>query len=186
MKKDDRGFTLVELMVVVAILAVLGAVVIYSVSVGKSADALGAANRLDAFVSRTRIGCMGRRAQTFTVLTLDDKGRVVANYYENFSGTGLPQAKDLAQLTPFYSQIIGGSGVSLKYTIKNSTSPLSNNAADNNAVTRITLQFDRDTGALISPLSDQSSSGDCVFTLTGGGRSHTVTIYAATGSHKVD
>ena len=184
MKKDDRGFTLVELLVVIAIIGILSGVVIGSVAMAKSADALAAANRFDAFLARTRIGCMGRQGQVCMTLTLDENKRVVAKYYE-----GLNSLNQLNSTPPFYSEVIGGSGVSVDCQLKNSagTTKMCFGGTDySSIVTIIALQFDRDTGALTAPLDSNDKTGDCVFTFTGGGRSHTVTIYDDTGSHKVD
>ena len=172
MKRDNHGFTLVELLVVVAIIGILSAVIVGSIATAKSADSLAAANRLNAFVSRTRMGCMGRQAQVCMTLTLDSNDCLVASYYENV--TSISELKNSS--TPFYTETIGGSGVSLQYTINSTTSYLGGAG-----VAQVILQFDRNTGALTFP-----TGGDIVFTLTGGGRSHTVTLYADTGSHKVD
>lgn len=186
MKKDDRGFTLVELLVVIAIIGILSGVVIGSVAMAKSADALAAANRFDAFLARTRIGCMGRQGQVCMTLTLDENKRVVAKYYEGVTSEATPPAiNTLRGKTPAYSEVIGGSGVSLQYKVNGDESVLGG-TIQSTTVSQCILQFDRDTGALTSPLDNTSKTGNCVFTFTGGGRSHTVTIYADTGSHKVD
>ena len=163
MKKNNDGFTLIELLVVIAIIGILSAVVGLSLSTVRQADAKAAANRTDAFLSRTCMGNMSRSAPAYMTLSYTDN-HVVATYYENGAAV--------------YSEKVGGSGVTFKYQLG---SAAEKQIADGS---QLSLSFARETGAL-DQVNGAAAAANLIITCTGSGRTYTITINHVTGSHTV-
>ena len=155
MKTDRRGFTLIELIVVIVILGVMTAVISISVTTLPSTRAKGCATDISDALDRCRVGCLTHASAEMT-LSVNAKSKLEINYYEN--GT----LRDTREL--------GSSGV----TVSDGTTTLPSGTASSD---EITLSFTR-TGAV-------SDGNDHTLTVTGGGRSYTITVVGATGSHEI-
>ena len=83
MKRNDRGFTLVELIIVVAILGACLGIVGFSISTIFSAQARKTAKELDSAIAECRINALSRAAEVYMTVSADADGAVHVMYYEN-------------------------------------------------------------------------------------------------------
>lgn len=166
MKHDNRGFSLVELIVVAAILSVCTGIVAVSISAVSSSQARKCAVSIDAALSQCRVRAMSRAGEVYMTLSADADGTVTVAQFEEANGTA----------TETFSDRVGSSRCAVSYMPKG--------AADSSALDAagITLAFDRDTGAF-----DFTRNGNAVssITVSGGGRSYVITLDALTGAHRI-
>ena len=161
MKKNNRGFTLVELIVVITILAIVSAIVGVSVSTVSSAREKRCAAEINSLLGMTKMKCLSRSGNVYAVIRQDGDD-LVYDYYEGVDGADSTKGV----LT---DNDILGSGVTVKFSVGETEKTISGTET-------LTLQFDRATGSLKSPSSTED------VTITVGGR-YTVNIVALTGSH---
>lgn len=176
MKRNNRGYTLVELMVVIAILAVLSAIALVSLSVLSSTGAQQCATKADALLSTCKINRMSRGGTIYIRLYLDGEGLVHGAYYEQ-------EAPAAPEDTPAKDEVLSGRKVSVSFTSPDAADPVE--LADG---VSLYVSFNRETGGLINFSSQADgtvadTTGKGIITVTGGGKSYTVTVDALTGSH---
>ena len=80
MKRRNGGYTLVELMVVIAILGVLATMAVLSLSVISSTGARQCANQIDAKLSECKINCMSRANAQYLCIYVDGGKQVTISY----------------------------------------------------------------------------------------------------------
>lgn len=177
--KNNRGFTLIELMVVVAIVSILVGAMTYSINSVSSTRAKKFASDLNAMISQCRVDTMsGAPSPTYLEISQDENGDYYGTLYEG----GAEKAK----------QKLGGSGISCSF-ITDSIAAQSYSISGNNS-TALYLAFDRATGAF-SKLTDVKSSDSALnvasgnyctsITIASGGGSYTITLVPNTGYHSV-
>ena len=159
MRKNNRGFTLVELIVVVTILAVVAAIVGVSVSAVSTANEKRCAAELDSIISMTKMKCLSRSGNVYVVIR-QEGNELVYDYYEGVDPAG-------GQLT---DQDRLAKGVTVKYSIGGGTEKIISETET------LTLKFNRTTGGLLQP----SQTQDVLISV---GSRYYVTIVALTGSH---
>ena len=173
--KNNRGFTLIELMVVVAIVSILVGAMTYSINSVSSTRAKKFASDLNAMISQCRVDTMsGAPSPTYLEISQDENGDYYGTLYEG----GAEKAK----------QKLGGSGISCKF----STAVDGSSLVDVKNAQSISLGFDRSTGAFVK-LSDvcegknSGITGDyCTFIfIASGGGSYVITLVPNTGYHSV-
>lgn len=157
-KSDNRGLSLIELIVVIAILGILSVGAVNSLGLLSSSGAKEAATKLKSAMSKARTETMSK-SQASLKLYEDD-----SEYYVQFTVNG-------NQETPIK---IGSSRVNITYTESDEPDNPQSLPSDG-----ITLEFDRDTGAF------KYISGTDVYcekiTITGGSRTYTLTCERLTG-----
>lgn len=164
--KSNKGVTLLELMVVVVIIGILAGAAGLSISAIGAVSAKKAAAQLNSYLSTVRTKCMTRAGAPYAVIYVED-GEIKGTYYEykdkdnEYSETDVITDK---RVTVTYSHGIN----------TNAELPTDKDAG-------LKVSFARSTGALEEPTKD----GELVFTITGGGKTYTVTVTAATGNHEV-
>ena len=158
MRKNNRGFTLVELIVVVTILAVVAAIVGVSVSAVSTANEKRCAAELDSIISMTKMKCLSRSGNVYVVIR-QEGNELVYDYYEGVGSRG--QLTDQDRLAK---------GVTVKYSIGGGTEKIISETET------LTLKFNRTTGGLLQP----SQTQDVLISV---GSRYYVTIVALTGSH---
>lgn len=161
MKTDHCGFTLVELVVVIAIMGILAAVMAISTSIIPASRAKSCTSRINASLDRCRVGCLTHGENTYMTLSINNDGQIEIKYYENAANTN-PVPTDTTVLSSGGVTVTGG-GAAL--TTANA----------------IKISFARSTGALHEPVASENYA----LAITGGSRTYTINIVCATGSHEI-
>ncbi len=162
MKYDNHGFTLIELVVVIAIMGILAGVAAISTSIIPASRAKSCASRINASLDRCRTGCLTHGENTYMTLSVNSDGKIEVAYYESADASN-PDPADKAVLSSGGVTVTGG-GTALTA----SSAP-------------IKIAFDRSSGALKEPVKKT----DYTLTVAGGGRPYTIHIVGATGSHEI-
>lgn len=167
MKRNNRGFSLVELIVVVAILGVCVGIVAASISAISSSQARKCAASIDAALSRCRVSAMSRAGEVYLTLSVDGDGVVTVAQYE----------KNGDAVTEISSDAVGSSRCGVSYQVKGAADAAALDASG------LTLSFDRDTGAF--DFTGNAKGVLTSITVSGGGRSYVITLDALTGAHRI-
>ena len=159
----NRGFSLIELIVVVAIMAVALAVGGYALSAISLANAKNCATEIKSSLEKTRTqACSSDNDTTSAQLTLyrdSSSGKVCI--LKNYEGT----AKE-----------IGGKTVAVKYRLKGTTQYVELGSQAN----ALTFGFDRSTGGFKGTNLVDSIQ------ISSGGKTYTLTCYSLTGKIKME
>lgn len=185
MKQDNRGLSLVELIVVIAIMAVMVGVGILSLSLLFGTQASGCAQRVSSLLNETKTGCLSRYDETMT-LSYRTKGSDDAitsdGYYaENCVYTINSDAASIQ---------VGGAGSS---EIRSMGSPkviitvhLSDGSSFELGTTEsVTISYNRATGAFDPVIVNGTQTDDYIeeMTFSSGLRTYTITMVQETGKH---
>ncbi len=136
MRKDNRGMSLIEVVIVVAIIAVIGAVMTVGLSSFLSKPAEECASKLSTALKAARVSTMGKQS---VVLKLYEKDDYIYLREEITASGGTTETKDIK---------IGEKGVEVTYTTSDGTSGI----ALGGAASPLVFQFNRPTGGL-KPIS---------------------------------
>lgn len=160
MKHNQKGFSLVELIIVMAIMAVIAVVGLTSFSLVTGQNVKSCASDLQSYIAQTKVQAMSRADETLTLKETSD------GIYVNLSVEG----KDVQ---------IGKSGIQVKYQKSDGTTV---NISDAQAQT-LTLSFDRSSGAF-KPLEDNSYC--TAISIHGAGRTYQITLIPSTGKYYLE
>ena len=177
--EKNKGITLIELIVVIAILGILIGGIALSFNIVRSADIQGGTQALDATLEMTKNECMTRAEQSFLVLyrssDSDNNG-----YY-----VGTTTKTKLATYTfqPERDNKICGAQVQIHVTLESgATIDVSNTA--------VFFTFDRATGAFEYLYTGDSASSvgeyPTSITISNGSRTSTINCVQATGKHFIE
>ena len=166
----NKGYTLIELIVVVAILGSLFGISTISLTAVSSGQAKKCAGEIDALISRCKVGAMSREGDVYLRLYIAG-GSVHGAYYENGALVSDDELSSKA-LSVSYETDDG-----MSYSLEDM--PLS-------------LSFHRSTGAFMA-LNDvpglhylYSEGASCVrIDVSGGSRTISLTLVPPTGSHEI-
>lgn len=167
--KDRKGFTLIELIIVVAILTALTTLLGFSLSLIFSTQAKRCSDSIDSILSQTKIDAMSREGGAFVCLYTED-GSVKADYYVS----GALQS----------TETIGDRRCSVTFRRGTETAAL----GEKGSGTCLYISFLRDTGAFDFSKNTGWSSGDtCTgITVSGGTKTYVIKLYPATGGHTLE
>jgi prepilin-type N-terminal cleavage/methylation domain-containing protein len=168
----NKGYTLIELVVVMAILGSLLGISLLSLSTIYSSQAKRCAGEIDALISRCKIGALSREGPVYLKLYIAADGSVHGAYYEKGSLVSDDELSSKA--------------LSVTYRTDDGTPPYSLEE------TPLALSFVRDTGAFMA-LNDVPGSirayatgASCTrIDVTGGNRTIGLTLIPPTGSHGI-
>lgn len=162
---ENRGFTFIELIVVVAIMGVAMSIGVYSLSVISLANAKSCASELELALERTRTQSLSSDS--------DDTGLAAVCFYIGTDGVYMEKSYEGT------AKKIGGKGVEITYQIKDSgTFTLDSQ--------KLTFTFNRSSGAFREVSLDGISKGECTsITVSGGGNTYTITCYPKTGKTRM-
>lgn len=168
MRQDNRGVSLVEVMVVVAIMAVVGGVGVWGINAMSGKPAQQCAQKVVYSLERHRTSAMSKVDAKYRLV--ENGGKIYVEEYMTNDPGGLPSPLP----APATSTEIGASGVKVQYTL--GADPTLHDLP-------LELQFDRSTGAF----KPQSGGSYCTkIVVTRGGREHTVTLVPLTGKVYID
>ncbi len=166
MKKDydNRGFSLVEIIIVVAIMSILTATVSYGLSFSSGKPAEECARKLTSELQEARITTLGKNK---VIITL-----------ENNSSDGLVLTKDIyikdtATPDSHDRSVVGAKRVTLEYNTGSGYTPLAEGSS-------ISFEFSRSTGAL-KPISDGGSEYYRYFKISKANKTMYIEIIPLTG-----
>lgn len=176
MKKDNKGFSLVELIIVIAIMAVLSGLIFYSYSMLAGQDARQCANNLSAALDKEKNYALTKSgtADCYMELTKTADGYFAVYYVPKnalVDGTGTGDYVEQEK------QKLGKQSVDISCTIGGSTVTVTEAAS-------LEVTYDRITGAF-KKVSVGSSTGDCTKITVKRGRTYELTLYSATGKHEL-
>ncbi len=155
----NKGFSLVELIVVVAIMGVAMAVGGYALSAISLANSKSCANNINAALEHTRTQSYssddGESVAKVTFYVDSSKNLMMKKSYETD-----PEKLASASVKLFYKTGTNGSYIEVE------------------DATGITFEFDRKTGGFKSPYTSLQ--------VIGGGKTYTITCYLLTGKTKIE
>ncbi len=168
--KNNKGYSLIELIIVLAIMSVLGGTITFSYSMVANKAATQCAKNIQLSVEKSRVSAMGKNNARITIYSLGDAGI----YMKEETNYGLGSATSVVTK-------IGKKGVDVYYEVGGAKVALDG--------TGIVIEFNRSDGSLktikhgTDVLYDSKTSVDKSFTIyvERKTRKYTVKIEALTG-----
>ncbi len=185
-KKNNKGYTLVELIVVIAIVALLASIITYSIGIVSRNRSREAASDFSALLSAAKISTMSGEVE------IDDSDpdniKINSPMIELAYSTGddvfYGNVYTVSRTTPSNVEDLGDGSLSVSYTIGSNASQEIN---DTSAITRISISYNNETGA-VAEFAENGTPAN----LTGVSQiivdfgSSQITIYPATGYHELN
>ena len=165
--KNDKGFTLLELVVVIAILGILAGVMSYSISSVSTTRAKKVTSDLNALISQCRVDTLSGSPIPTYLEILKEGDTLYGVLYEGKAEDGAPIVKVKQQL--------GGSGITCRYTTASGTTEITDGGT-------LELGFVRATGAL-----DTADYVNCTaINISAGAGNNAIALVSATGYHYIN
>ncbi|MBR4719016.1 MAG: prepilin-type N-terminal cleavage/methylation domain-containing protein [Lachnospiraceae bacterium] len=183
MRNDNKGFSLIELIIIIAIMSIVLTMLVANLGYANSSAAKGCANSLKTAIGQTRIKTMGKK-ETYLYVYKDGKGYSMKTISKG-SKTGDP-------ITVEATEQLAKSKVSIKYSFKKAdgsmTTPVELDSSND-----ILIGFNRENGKLdmssssitfegmTKNVTSTSNETGIVFNVQSGNFIYDITIYGATG-----
>ena len=176
MKKNNIGFSLVELMVVIAIMAVLMGLASYSFGLILSSSAKECAQKLSSQLYETRTGSMCRYGEELTIKYSDGYYIQRATYTINKDGMQEP-------LSDQESKKIASSRVKITAYLEGDSTPYIINST-----TEITVSYNHSSGEFTYPSINnvQQTSYLEKIVIESGSKVYTIKMVPETGKHSIE
>lgn len=182
--KNEKGFSLIELIIVIAIMSVLGGFIFYSSSLLIGQDARQCANNLSTVLDKEKNYAMTKSGETDCQVELEQKtDGIYATYYVPKSATALPT--DPGALVKAEEKKIGKKNVDITCRLvleDGTTRDIS--VAGRGGSNRLTIVYDRVTGA-VKKVNGEEHCKEVKLTVQRG-RTYELTLFAATGKHELE
>jgi len=162
MKKNDKGFTLIEIIVVIIVIGIVAGISALSLSTLNSASAKSCSSQLNAYISKCRVASLSRAGDVYIIVKMQS-GKVIGEYYED---SNLKDTKTLSD---------GRANVSYKVGV--TTFELRDGQ-------ELKLSFNQSTGALNPQTVGGKDFCEAIY-ITGGTKTYTITIVPSTGNHSL-
>ena len=167
-KNDNRGVSLVEILVVVAIIAVLGSVGYMAVDAMSGRPAQKCAQQIVYSLEKHRTSTMGKVNAKYVLRVDSSTGKIVADEY-------LTNNDSFGSMSPTNTYALGDKKIKISYVSGGATKEL--------ASAPLTLQFNRESGAF----QKQGDGSYCTkIIIERGGRTYEVTLVPLTGKVYID
>ena len=176
--KDNKGFSLIELIIALAIMSVILGMLIANMGYISNSAAKGCANSLKTAIGQTRIKTMGKQETLLYIYKDSADGR----YYKQF----ITKVNDSVHYEPV--EMIGKHYPSVNYSYVNSSGTTVTDTINAGSGNGLLIAFDRTNGkekvvsgqALADGSTKDSVSCNNI-TVCGGGADYIVEIVPATG-----
>lgn len=167
--KDNRGYSLVELIIVIAIIALIISTVFYSVMMVFSANSKSCANNIQRAIADCKVTTMGKASAYMELYRDGTDQNVYTRMYVMDSGSGA--------YVPSDPQKVGTSRVYVAYT------PKGGSETELTAGTKIEIRFNRASGGF----AEDKVSGDIYEKLhvQGGSKKYEIVLTELTGKSEV-
>ena len=166
---NNGGYSLVELIIVVAIMAVLIGTVFYSISMIFGANAKTCANNIQRAIAECKVTTMGKK-EAYMELYRDAEGNVYTKLYVYEQAGAAPVEGE--------PQKMGNSRVYVGYTRPGETPDA---ATELNNGDSVTIQFDRSSGSF-----DKTAHDNCAqIIVRGGSKNYAIEMTQLTGKSEV-
>ncbi len=160
MKRNKRGFTLIELIVIIALMGIMAGVLGISISTASTAKQRECATNINSYISMCRTRCLSRAGNPYILITRDaGNGTVTGRYFEND--------------TLMETEVLGNKSIPVSYSVGKDSSA---EAAKLDSSPALKISFARATGAVTSPSSD-------LWVYIG---KYKIKVYALTGAHRFE
>lgn len=175
MRKDNKGFSLIELLVAIAIMAIVTGIATLSYNVVRKADVKKSAQVLDSMLTSVRTNNLSQASKSYLYIYLDSSDEC---FYYKISNTLTTNPGGLSDEAVY----LCADSITLKCKFSDSTS---RTVQTGNTVA---FTFDKSTGALIMYYNATTPYSS---TLTGiefsrGSKTSKITIASETGKHFID
>ncbi len=157
MLKNNKGFTLVEVIIVVAIIAVLSSAAVVTTYQVSSTNAKQTANEIAGMLSRCRMSTLSGMVDPYLEIS-GNNGDITATLFANGHQIEIEE--------------VATNAVNVSFTIGGTTTEMTGNQS-------LTIRYDT-SGAITSPMDIQT------ITASSGSKRYTINIVAATGYHEVN
>lgn len=165
MIRNQKGYTLIELVVVIAIMSVVISVGVTSYGLVVGQNIKGCTADVQGYIAQTRVQALSRADASLTLYT-SNKGVFV-----NLSTEG----RDVK---------IGRPSIEIKYTTVNRTTNATTEV-ELSETEKLVLRFDRSTGAF-QPINGTTDTYCTSIILTSGGRIRTIKLIPQTGKYYLE
>lgn len=141
MKNNNKGFSLIELIVVVAIMAILLTVTVGNLSKAYNKDALSCGSNLASEIRSSRTVAMGKMDSCIKIFK-DSKGQVCVEAFESDYDAA---SKNYTGLVSKGITVVGKSGITVQYRVTGDPAGTYSTLGDSDS---LIVVFDRGNGSL--------------------------------------
>lgn len=145
-KKDNRGLSLVELIIVIAIMVILVGVTSYGMSLISNKPVDECAKKIEMVLNRNRTSSMGKQ-EAWVKFLLDGNGHVTVQEYKETAKEKQERETDPSLAPPVQQYVIGADGINIRLSYRGGTSIILSS-------TPRRVKFSRDSGALVGDPDD--------------------------------
>ena len=190
--KDDKGFSLVELIIVIAIMSIILGIVFYSFSLMVGQYARECANNTSAALDKEKNYALAKSATVdcYVEIVFREKDGYYARYY--VPGSAITKTDWVLD----EEQKLGKHNVSMEFTIENASAGTTRNVTLD-ANTSVKIIYNRSSGAFKGAVIADGSDGDtgslpnmsvldsekCTAIQIVHGRTYEIKLYPSTGKH---